>query len=277
MQLFELIKLINEALPPETAMDGDRLGLQIESTKLELSNLLIAFEMTDKVVEEAISINCDCIIVFHPLIFMPLKKINFSDRVGRITAKLIKSDIALISVHTTFDAYYEGTNKILADLLEVSIIRNLVPDSQHEGFGMGIIGEFASSISAKELLQRVYSKCNSPIKYTEGSSDSIKKIAIVGGSGSSFIQDVLANDVDAFMTADITYHTFHMLKGKIWLIDPGHYEMEQFVSKGIAKLLEIKLSNENLNIFISKTYTNPVRYFPDTDKYKRLQEELLNK
>lgn len=276
MQLFELIKLINKILPPETAMADDRIGIQIESDKLIIKSVLISFEINEDTVEEAINSGSDCIVVFHPLIFMPLKKIIQSDRVGRLVSKLIKNDISLISVHTAFDSFINGTNKILADLFGLKIISKLVPDPNYEGCGMGIIGEFDRAIHYKELIERVHNVCKSPLKFTEGKTEFLKTVAVVGGSGSSFLNDVLAKDIDAFITADISYHTFHAVKGKLWLIDPGHYEMEQFVGRGIAESLAPILPNE-ISIVISKSYTNPVRYFPNDLDYERLQIELLNK
>ena len=277
MLLRTLVKHIENILPPETAMEGDRIGLQIDSDKREISDILVSLELTDEVIDEALKLNSDCVVVFHPLIFMPLKNIRFDERVGRLVSKLIKNDIALISVHTAYDAFYEGTNKILADLLELKITGNLVPDKKHENFGMGVIAEASKSLKPEELLNKVHNICRSPLKFTEGASEKISKVVIVGGSGSSFMGDALKSGADAFITADITYHTFHAVKGKIWLIDPGHYELEQFVGKGIAKLLKAKLGNELKSITASKTHTNPVGYFPDSGKYRELQKELLIK
>lgn len=276
MNLFELTQLINKTFPPATAMPEDRIGIQIESDKEEVKNLLISFEINDETIDEAINSKMDCIVVFHPLIFMPLKTIRQSDRVGRLVSKLIKNDISLISVHTTFDAFSNGTNKILADLFGLNIISNLVPDANFEGFGMGIIGEYENEIHYKMLIEKVHKSCLSPIKFTEGKSEFIKTVAIVGGSGSSFLGNVLEKNVDAFITADVSYHTFHAVKGKLWLIDPGHYEMEQFVGKGIAETL-LKFLPNDISLNISKSYTNPVRYFSDDLNYERLQKELLNK
>jgi dinuclear metal center YbgI/SA1388 family protein len=279
MFLDELLQLINKIMPPETAMDGDRIGLQIDAGRKQVSKALIALEMTDEVVDEAIENNCDCMIVFHPLIFMPLKQIKFDERVGRITSKLIKNDIALISVHTAYDAYITGTNQILADLLELEIIQKLIPDQNYDGHGMGVLTKTIQPISPADLLEKVHEKLGVPLKYSEGSAKKINTVAIVGGSGSSFIRDALKSGADAFITADITYHTFHALKDKIWIIDPGHYEMEQFVGKGIAELLKTKFEDkkEKLDIIVSRVHTNPVRYYPETDKYIEKQKELLNK
>lgn len=277
MKTNDLIDKINKLMPPETAMQGDRIGLQIDAGLEEVNNALLALEMTDDVVNEAISLNCDCMIVFHPLIFMPLKKISYQERVGRLVTKLIKNNIALISVHTAYDAFVSGTNQILADLLDLTIIRKLVPDKEYEGYGMGVLAKTKKTLLPEVLLEKVHEKLRSPLKFTEGGVPKIEHIAIVGGSGTSFIDDALKSNADAYITADITYHTFHALSGKIWLIDPGHYEMEQFVGSGIAELLKTEISQHELKLNISQIHTNPVRYYPETVKYLKMQKELLIK
>ena len=75
--------------------------------------------------------------------------------------------------------------------------------------------------------------------------------------------------IDAFITADITYHQFHSVKGKLWLFDPGHYEMEQFVAKHIALLFEKDeiIGQGGLKFQVTRQVTNPVEYYPNNKNY----------
>ncbi|MGA2298441.1 MAG: Nif3-like dinuclear metal center hexameric protein [FCB group bacterium] len=142
---------------------------------------------------------------------------------------------------------------------------------------MGIIAQTKKPMTENELLKIVQSTCSSPIRFSHGNKMSgIEKIAIVGGSGSSFIDFALENDADAFITADITYHTFHKANGKLMLIDPGHHEMEKFVPEGLVKLLKENLSQKDYTKIVqSDIITNPVFYYPDTEKYSVLQRQNL--
>jgi GTP cyclohydrolase I len=277
MRLEELLEVINSILPESTAMKGDNIGLQLQSGRTDVSKVLLTMEVNDEVAREAVAEQCDCIITFHPLIFLPIKNISEQDRVGRLVTNLIQNSIALISSHTTFDAYSEGTSKILAEQLKLEVIDFLVPDGNLENYGMGIIAKSKQKISSEELLERVYKCCNSPIRYNFGSkTKDIEKIAIVGGSGSSLLSDARKSGVDAFITADITYHRFHEVNNDLMLIDPGHYEMEQFVAPGMLKMFEEKCKNMKLPEFVlSKNCTNPVRYYPNSDKYLENQQQYL--
>ncbi len=276
MKLKGLIENIEKVLPAKTAMEKDRIGLQLQSGRDNVDKLLITYEVTDDVVAEAISGNFDCIITFHPLIWMPLLKIEDEERVGRLVTKLISAKIALISVHTTFDAYEYGTSRILLDKLGLTYKSFLLPDKEVENAGLGVIGEFDKPIDYQTFIESVSHNFIAPLKYCKGKTESIKTVAILGGSGSSMIDDALRAGVDAYITADCTYHQFHSLKGKMWLIDPGHYEMEQFLAPVLKKIIEKSIkenSGENVEIDFSEVYTNPVCYYPDQ---KGLASEQIN-
>ncbi len=277
MKLNEICRIINEHFPAETAMEGDKVGLQIQSDVDEVKNILFTLEVTDEVVQEAIGKKIDLIIAFHPLIYRPLKNILGNERVGRLATKLIKNDIALVCVHTLFDAFIEGTSRILADKLGLEKIQIMVPDKSYDGRGMGIIGDLAKETNLEELVSKVSEVCAAPIRYNVGKSDKVRKIAIVGGSGTSFLNDALRQKADAFITADVTYHIFHAVKGELALIDPGHYEMEQFVPIFLHKyFLENVPEMETVVLHQSNVHTNPVIHFAGRNDYKEKQINIIN-
>ncbi len=274
MLLKDLLDRLESILPAKSAMEGDRIGLQVQSGRQVISSILVTMEITDEVLEEAVNIGCDCIISFHPLIYRPLYELNEIERVGRLVTGLIKHSIACVSIHTTFDTFIEGTSKIIADRLGLAFDGFLLPDKVLPNCGMGVIATAKPPITEHDLVKLVSEKLFAPVKYTSGSKkDGIKRIAIVGGSGTSFINEALNAGVDAFITADTTYHIFHSVRGKILLIDPGHYEMEQFVSLGIAKLLK-NIVDDNIKIELSAVRSNPISYFGTN--FESQQIEYLN-
>jgi putative NIF3 family GTP cyclohydrolase 1 type 2 len=87
----------------------------------------------------------------------------------------------------------------------------------------------------------------------------IKKIAVLGGSGSFAIEAAKASGADAFITADLKYHDFFTAENDIILIDIGHFESEQFTKNLLVAFLIKKITN--FAVVLSKTNTNPVKYF----------------
>ena len=87
----------------------------------------------------------------------------------------------------------------------------------------------------------------------------IKKVALCGGSGSPFLDDAVAHQVDAYLTADIKYHDFFVPEGRLLLVDGGHFETEQFTKELIYGLIRKKFPNFAAEI--AETMTNAVHYF----------------
>lgn len=277
MNLRDFCNKIEELLPHDVGMANDRLGLQLESGVENITGINVALEVNDSVIDECIEQNCNLLVVFHPLIFSPLLNIKESNRVGRLISKVIKNYIALISVHTSFDAYSKGTNYILAKKLGLEIEGFLDPDDKREEFGMGLITKSKKPISLDELLERCEMLFRSPLRYCKGKNSLITKIGLLAGSGSSYLDIAISKELDVFITSDISYHKFHAVEGKMALIDPGHYEMEQFVSAEISGLIrnEITINNSEIKVNTSKILTNPVKYFPNTKHYIENQKNYL--
>ena len=123
----EVIQLFEQFSPKAYAMEGDKIGLQIGALNQPVQNVLIALDVTEDVVNEAIAKDAQLIIAHHPPIFRALKKIATDTPSGRIIAKLIKHDIAVYAAHTNLDVASGGVNDLLADALELKKPEVLVP------------------------------------------------------------------------------------------------------------------------------------------------------
>ncbi len=272
MHLEEIVSEINKTLPFQYALDGDKVGIQIENSKTKIKKILVVLEINDSILQECLEKKIDCIVTFHPLIYRPLQTISLNERVGRLVAKLLKADIAVVSVHTSYDVFAEGTNKIICDLLGLEKIEFLIENSSDSNFGLGIIAQPKKKLKIEDLAEKVSKTCFSPVKFNFGKSKEINRIAIVGGSGSSFIENAIAKNCDAFITADLTYHNFHRCDGIMSLIDLGHYEMEQFVPIYLARLLQKVLGK--VSVIQTNTHTNPINYYPVGD-FRKKQIHLI--
>ena len=138
---------------------------------------------------------------------------------------------------------------------EITILENT---NQH--IGMGMIGELKNPMDEKRFLNFVKTKMNTPlIRHTSLSGKNIKKVAVLGGSGSFAIEAAKASGADAFITADLKYHDFFTAENELLLIDIGHFESEQFTKNILVAFLIKKITN--FAVVLSKTNTNPVKYF----------------
>ncbi len=136
-------------------------------------------------------------------------------------------------------------------------ITTLENKNQHVGIGM--IGELPNPIEEiaflKHLKEVFKAGC---IKHSALIGTPIKKVAVLGGSGSFAIKNAQAAGADIFITADLKYHQFYEAEKKLIIADIGHYESEQYTKNLIVSYLRKKISN--FAIILSDKNTNPIQY-----------------
>jgi dinuclear metal center YbgI/SA1388 family protein len=125
--------------------------------------------------------------------------------------------------------------------------------------GLGCTGAFSSPLTEDEFLHKVSEVFNAKgIRYSQKSGRKIKKVALCGGSGASFISNAIASESDAYITSDIKYHSYFEAEKKLLLVDTGHFESEKFAVE-ILKALIIK-KFPKFAVRFSETNTNPINY-----------------
>ncbi|MFC4778503.1 Nif3-like dinuclear metal center hexameric protein [Paenibacillus sp. GCM10023252] len=115
-----LIQIMEQLAPKHYAVEGDKIGLQLGTLHKEVRRVLVALDVTDEVVDEAIACGADLIIAHHAIIFRPLAKIDTATPAGRLYEKLIKHDIAVYISHTNLDVADGGINDWMADLVGIA-------------------------------------------------------------------------------------------------------------------------------------------------------------
>ena len=140
-------------------------------------------------------------------------------------------------------------------------------DNRHPEIGMGMIGDLESETDSQEFLSKLKSTFGTPvIRHSAINKKTIKKVAVIGGSGSFGIPDAIALGADIYVTSDLKYHDFFGAENKIILADIGHYESEQFTKNLLADYLTKKITNfapalPAGRVVLSKNSTNPINYF----------------
>ena len=364
----EIIKYLEEWAPKGIAWDKDNVGLQIGDPEIEVKNILLSLDFTDEVIEEAKQNKCNFIITHHPLLYYPLKNLDFSkNQNARMIEKLIKNNISLYSAHTNLDFTKHGVSFQLAkrlDLKEIRFLKNLsnnqiklavfvpishmndVAEAIHQSgggiigeyshcsfrtsgtgtfkgsqesnpsigskgkiefveevklevlvdewklnpvikamieahpyeevaydiytlkneninYGMGAIGKLETDMGIREFLDFISSKLKiNSFRLTMSSKKKIRSVAVCGGSCGELIDEAIRQNADAFITADLKYHSFQDAEDKILLIDAGHYETEIPVLDEVQKKLKMFLgNNEKIKVLKFKGTTNPIVFY----------------
>jgi dinuclear metal center YbgI/SA1388 family protein len=130
-------------------------------------------------------------------------------------------------------------------------------------FGVGAIGAIKEPMTQETFLNYVSKSLNiKNFRYTTGKRNKIKKVAVCGGSGSEFVPAAIKEGTDAYISADIKYHTFFDYHRKILLIDAGHYETEVFSLNELkSRLTDLIKDNGKIKVYKYNRTTNPVIFY----------------
>lgn len=168
-----------------------------------------------------------------------------------------------IKLEVTFDKHLEG--KILKALFANHVYEEVAYEiytlqNRHQNIGLGMTGELPEPMTETDFLTLVKHNIQTGgIRHSAFTGKQIKKVAILGGSGSFAIKNAIAAGADAYLTADLKYHQFYEAEGKLLLADVGHYESERYTADYIAGYLSENISG--IEIKVANTNTNPVKYF----------------
>lgn len=255
-----IIELLEKWAPPSISESYDNVGLLIGSETDLVQGILVTLDYTEEVLHEAIQHNCNLVIMHHPIWFRQRKNLTSNDWIGKLLLQTIKANINLYAIHTNLDKIQYGVSFEMGKRLQLQEIQILHPEEE-TNVGLGTFGTLPEPFPPDQFLKLLadtfHCQC---IKYSPGHQKFIKTVALCGGAGSFLIPylKTLPN-VDAFVTADISYHHFFENEKRFWLCDIGHYESEQYTPQIIINFL--KEQAKDLVILQSQIKTNPIHYY----------------
>ena len=130
MKIKEIIAAL-ERFAHLPLQDGfDNAGMQIGLTDVEATGALLCLDVTEAVVDEAVTLGYNLIISHHPLIFKGYKSITGRDYIERCILKAIRNDIAIYSAHTNLDNAPGGVNFKMAEKIGLKNVRILEPKEE---------------------------------------------------------------------------------------------------------------------------------------------------
>jgi dinuclear metal center YbgI/SA1388 family protein len=243
----ELTQKINKYLNIYDYKDYGPNGLQIQG-KEEIKKIAFAVSATKYSVEKAVEIGADALIVHHGLFWKfhgPKALIgSFYKRV----APLIKNDINLIGYHLPLDAHLEvGNAACIGTLLELT---DIAPFGDHKGMPTGIKGKFKKAISPTALKEKLKGVLQHEIIHSSPSNELIKSIGIITGGANSDWRYCINNNLDSYLTGEISEHDWHEAKEEnIHFFAGGHNATEQFGVQALMKYLHDLYSDKDLEFF----------------------------
>ncbi len=364
MLIKDVTAILEELAPLDYAESYDNTGLLIGDQMNSVTGILVTLDTLEPVVEEAVRMNLNLIVSFHPIIFQGLKKLTGTTYAERAVMKAIRHDIAIYSMHTGLDNALHGVNAKICEVLSLTNPKILIPlkntirklttyvpnsdaealltalfqagagnigkysncsfsvagtgsflpgeraapvkgkkgalhlesetqlhvtyarhleaavlkalfdshpyeevayeistlDNTNQELGSGMIGSLEKEMAEKDFLAMIRERMNARgIRHSPLLGRPVRKVAVLGGSGSFAISAAKAAGADFLITADIKYHQFYEAEDRMVIADIGHFETEQFTKNLLVDYLTKKMPN--FAIALSATITNPIKYF----------------
>lgn len=239
----------------------DNSGLIVGDIESDLERVLLAVDITEAVLDEAIEIGAGLIVAHHPIIFHPLKRLTGQTYIERVVTRAIRNKIALYACHTNLDSTPdEGLSHRLGQMLGLNKVSVLEPTRiENPEVGFGIVGELKEGVEIVDFLQYIQKTLNlNVIRHSPLTKKTVKRIAICSGSGSSLLFAAKREAVDLYIAADFKYNDFLDADNQLVIADIGHFESEFCAIDVLFDILSKKIPTFALQK--SNNSINPVNY-----------------
>lgn len=226
---------LNELYPEDTAEPWDAVGLTVGEPQARVAAALFAVDIDPIVVAEAIDLGAALVVTHHPLFLSGTITVAASTPKGRMVHDLITHGVALYTAHTNADIAPGGVNDSLARLLGLRGCEPLAPSrhpAAHAGSGLGRVGRLPDPMSLREFADRVAEELPATAHGVRVSGDldrTIRRVAVCGGSGDSYLDAAHAARADVYLTSDLRHHRASEASQEVGapaLIDVAHFASE---------------------------------------------------
>ncbi len=127
MKTQELILAFESFSPTYLANEWDNVGLLVGTPDWSANKILLAIDLTEAVLQEAIAMKVNAIVSYHPPIFDALKSVTNNTFKERVVLDAISNNISIYSPHTSLDVANGGVNDWIVDGIGKGDVRALRP------------------------------------------------------------------------------------------------------------------------------------------------------
>ena len=203
MLLEKLISQFDSLWPPADKEEWDKPGLMLGSLTQDVKKVLLSVDVTRDVIEEAISTGCQLIVSHHPMFMRGAFELAETGIKGANAALAIRNGVAAFSAHTNADFQTGGVTQSLALELGLSNLTALESTNSHV-----VLGEIEQSslLDFARLVAKRLPAVAQGVKVAGDPNRLISKVAVLAGSGDSYLPMVAQSSADLYITSDLRHH-----------------------------------------------------------------------
>lgn len=259
--LGAVIAAIESAYPPALAESWDAVGLVCGDRADPVSTVLVCVDPVSTCLDEALDIGADLLLAHHPLLLRGVHGVPADEPKGALVHRMIRAGVGLYCAHTNADVAAPGVSDALADALGLRVTGVLAPGAV-DGTGIGRIGELPAVEPFADFVRRVGAALPATAWGVRAAGEidrPIRRVAVSGGAGDSYLEAAFAAGVDAYVTADLRHHPSgeHLSKpGAPALVDVAHWASEWPWCTQAAEIIRTAFDG-TVNAVVSSRCTDP--------------------
>lgn len=256
LYIKDIIAHLEQRYPAALALteDQEKIGLAVGDSSLVVNNILLALDVTNEVVDEALALNANFIITHHPFIYNPIVKLLFNDQKTKLIYRLLKENISTFSLHTNLDVAKDGVNDTLAKLIGLD---NICGEATQGSFLRSGNIKKTSLLNFANHLKTVF--VLKGLRIVGALERDISTVAIVGGSGADInnIQLALLRNCDCLITSEVKLHIAQYAQSQNLALIEVNHGVEHFVLEALRSDLAAKFAQKT-KIYVSRVNTDPL-------------------
>jgi dinuclear metal center YbgI/SA1388 family protein len=230
--LEAVVAAVHRRYPPGTAEPWDAVGLVCGDPEQPVRRIHLAVDPVAATLDEALAAGADLLITHHPLLLTPVSSVAADTVPGRLVHRAVRGGCALLAVHTNGDVARDGVSDALA--AAVGVVGPTVPvvaSPSDVATGLGRVGDLAAATTLGELAAQVAAALPATAHGVRVGGDPdrvVRRVAVIGGSGSDALGAAAAAGADLVVTADLKHHNagdFLATEGPA-LLDVAHWASE---------------------------------------------------
>jgi dinuclear metal center YbgI/SA1388 family protein len=207
--LAQVIAHLNELYPPRLAEEWDKVGLSVGDVGAPVRKIYFALDAVTETITEALDWGADLMFTHHPFLFSPLDAVATTTDRGHNVHRLIRGDCAVFSAHTNGDAARGGVNDVLALALGVRGTTPIAPSIDDDTLGLGRVGDLPAPVTLREFAEdvaRALPETAQGVRVAGDPTKEISRVAVLGGSGGSMLNEAVKTGADVYVTSDLKHH-----------------------------------------------------------------------
>ena len=204
------------------------MGLQIGDPERKVSAVAVVHELTTRTLDGIVSAGAELVVTYHPLLFRPLSSITAVPGAEGRVFTLTERGVAVISVHTNWDAAPGGTSDSLAAALDLRDVTGFASSMTGGGdqVWFGRCGSFGGSVA--DLADLVRERLGTGPRLSGPLDRVAGRVAVLPGSGGSQVDEAVSAGADAYVTGDVSHHEARRAADSgIVMVDAGHAPTER--------------------------------------------------